>query len=187
MGDIIDSSGFRANVGIVLLHGTAGRVFLGRRPGGAGWQFPQGGVREGERLEEAVYRELHEEIGLKMSDVELIGRTERWLRYRLPARLVRRDRKPRCIGQKQRWFLLRLRSEDTKFDFGKTSAPEFDQWRWASFWEPVREVVYFKRPVYVRALKELAPVAFPEGQPPFPSWWSEITSQPRQPHSVVAE
>jgi len=174
MGDIIDSRGFRANVGIVLMHRT-GEVFLGRRPGG-GWQFPQGGLREGEKLEEAVYRELHEEIGLTASDVELLGCNTRWLRYRLPGRLVRRDQWPRCIGQKQRWFLLRLTRDEAQFDFRKTSQPEFDQWRWAPFWDPVREVVYFKRPVYMRALQELAPLAFPRGQPPLPEWWSEISA-----------
>ena len=63
MSDVIDTEGFRANVGIVLMRG-AGEVFLGRRTGGRGWQFPQGGVRRGEQLEEALYRELHEEVGL---------------------------------------------------------------------------------------------------------------------------
>ena len=182
MGDIIDSNGFRANVGIVLMHGD-GSVFLGRRPRGAGWQFPQGGVRRGERLEETLYRELHEEIGLTSADVDLIGRNSRWLRYRLPPHLVRRDRRPRCIGQKQRWFLLRLKADEARFDFEQTPEPEFDQWRWAPFWEPAREVVYFKRSVYVRALQELAPLAFPGGQPPLPAWWDELLSGRAQTHA----
>ncbi|MGH8258512.1 MAG: RNA pyrophosphohydrolase, partial [Steroidobacteraceae bacterium] len=102
---MIDSEGFRANVGIVLMRG-GGEVFLGRRTGGRGWQFPQGGVREGESFEQAMFRELHEEIGLTRADVKLLGCTERWLQYRLPSRYVRRNRHPVCIGQKQRWFLL---------------------------------------------------------------------------------
>src|SRR5581483_11738161 len=100
--DVIDSDGFRANVGIVLLSG-AGEVFLGRRSSGRGWQFPQGGMRPGESLEDAVLRELNEEIGLKRTEVEIVGHTARWLRYRLPARYVRRNQQPLCIGQKQRW------------------------------------------------------------------------------------
>jgi len=171
--DVIDSDGFRANVGIVLM-GAAGEVFLGRRMGGRGWQFPQGGMREGESLEQAVFRELNEEIGLERADVDLLGHTARWLRYRLPARYVRRNQQPVCIGQKQRWFLLRLRSEPMRFDFRRTDEPEFDEWRWASFWDPVREVIYFKRGVYQRALLELAPLAFPAGPPPLPSWWAEV-------------
>jgi putative (di)nucleoside polyphosphate hydrolase len=128
MSDVIDSDGFRANVGIVLMRGE-GEVFLGRRTGGRGWQFPQGGVRAGEQLEEAALRELHEEIGVSRIDVELVGRTTRWLRYRLPPRYIRRNQRPVCIGQKQRWFLLRLKRADVEFDFGKTNEPEFDQWR----------------------------------------------------------
>jgi len=180
MTDLIDHDGFRANVGIILMR-DGGDVFLGRRTGGRGWQFPQGGIRRGERLEDALFRELHEEIGLDRRSVELLGRTERWLRYRLPSRFVRRDRQPLCIGQKQRWFLLRLKQEDVDFDFGRTTEPEFDQWRWVPYWEPVREVIYFKRPVYVRALTELAPVAFPQGTPELPDWWSRVarTGRPK--------
>jgi len=176
MSDVIDADGFRANVGIVLMHHE--QVFLGRRSGGRGWQFPQGGVRSGEALEQALYRELDEEIGVGKAAVDLIGQTDRWLRYRLPPRYVRRNQHPLCIGQKQRWFLLRLKQADVAFDFSRTADPEFDQWRWVSYWEPVREVIYFKRPVYARALTELAGLAFPRGkQPPFPEWWDKLTAR----------
>jgi len=178
MSDVIDPDGFRANVGIVLMHGA--QVFLGRRTGGRGWQFPQGGVRAGEALEEALFRELEEEIGIGKGAVQLLGQTERWLRYRLPPRYVRRNQQPLCIGQKQRWFLLRLKTPDVAFDFDRTAQPEFDQWRWASYWEPVKEVIYFKRPVYARALTELATLAFPRGKsPPLPEWWDKLTARGR--------
>ena len=174
MSDVIDRDGFRANVGIVLMD-SAGRLFLGRRAGGKGWQFPQGGVRQGESPEQSLYRELHEEIGLTAEDVELVGQTERWLRYRLPKRYVRRDKLPLCIGQKQRWFLLRLTHPVEDFRFDSTGEPEFDRWRWVDYWQPVREVIYFKRPVYVRALQELGPLARPQGLPPYPAWWGSRT------------
>jgi len=170
MSDVIDRDGFRANVGIVLMD-EAGQLFLGRRSGGRGWQFPQGGVRRGESPEEALYRELHEEIGLTADDVEMIGQTAHWLRYRLPRRYVRRDSLPLCIGQKQRWFLLRLTRPETEFRFDTTGTPEFDRWRWVDWWQPVREVIYFKRPVYVQALTELAGILNPGGAPPHPAWW----------------
>jgi putative (di)nucleoside polyphosphate hydrolase len=179
MSDLIDPEGFRANVGIVVMRGD-GHVFLGRRTGGRGWQFPQGGVRQGEQLEEALYRELNEEVGLQPVDVELVGGTAGWVRYRLPPRYVRRNRRPVCIGQKQRWFLLRLKREDVRFAFDHTTEPEFDEWRFVSYWEPVREVIYFKRPVYTQALTELAPLAFPDGPPELPPWWDEVTGPQAQ-------
>lgn len=171
MQDVIDSEGFRANVGIVLAN-EEGRVFLGRRAGGKGWQFPQGGMHAGEDIEQAMFRELAEEIGLMPSDVEVLGVTRRWLRYRLPARFVRRDGSPLCIGQKQRWYLLRCRGPEPRFRFDLTGEPEFSDWRWAGFWEPVREVIHFKRAVYRRALHELGREALPGGLPPYPDWWA---------------
>ena len=186
MSDVIDRNGFRTNVGVVLMHD--GQVFFARRTGGRGWQFPQGGVRAGESLEEALYRELGEEIGVDAAAVDLLGHTNRWLHYRLPARYVRRNQRPLCIGQKQRWFLLRLRDGGMAFDFERTSAPEFDQWRWVSYWEPVKEVIYFKRRVYARALAELAPLAFPGGaQPPLPAWWEQVTTQVARDASASAD
>src|SRR5580692_1996962 len=116
MSDVIDTEGFRANVGIVLMHGD-GSVFLGRRARGGGWQFPQGGMQTGETPEESLFRELHEEIGLTQADVELIGATRDWIRYTLPPRYIRREQLPLCIGQKQRWYLLRLREDATQFAF----------------------------------------------------------------------
>jgi putative (di)nucleoside polyphosphate hydrolase len=168
--DVIDAHGFRANVGIMLVRAD-GMLFLGRRARGGGWQFPQGGIRTGETAEQALYRELHEEVGLTPGDVDLVAQTRRWMRYRLPSRFIRRDRQPLCIGQKQRWFLLRLKHDQGCFELAGSDEPEFDEWRWVDWWEPVREVIQFKRRVYARALAELAPAAFPEGAPAYPSWW----------------
>lgn len=167
--DLIDTDGFRANVGIVLIRDDR-QVFLGERVGGRGWQFPQGGMRTDETPEQALYRELKEEVGLEPDDVQLMAATERWLRYRLPRQYVRKNSDPPCIGQKQRWFLLRLSSADDRVRFDSTPEPEFDRWRWVDYWTPVREVIYFKRAVYVKALDELARKAFPNDRPPFPEW-----------------
>lgn len=167
--DLIDSDGFRANVGIVLIRDDR-QVFLGERVGGKGWQFPQGGIRAQERPEDALYRELREEVGLEPEDVQLLARTERWLRYRLPRQYVRKNSDPLCIGQKQRWFLLRFRGSEDRVRFDLTAEPEFSRWRWVDYWTPVREVIYFKRAVYVKALDELGRRAFPDDQPPLPEW-----------------
>ena len=175
--DLIDAQGFRANVGIVLIR-DAGDVFLGGRSDGRGWQFPQGGVRSDESAEQALYRELREEVGLEPDDVQVIAATRQWLRYRLPRRYVRRRSQPMCIGQKQRWFLLRMLGGEDRLRFDLTGQPEFDSWRWVDYWSPVREVIYFKRNVYARALDELGHQAFPDGPPPRPDWWSETVLSP---------
>jgi putative (di)nucleoside polyphosphate hydrolase len=177
MSDLIDAQGFRANVGIVLIR-DGGDVFLGGRSDGRGWQFPQGGVRQDESAEQALYRELREEVGLEPVDVEVLAATRSWLRYRLPRRYVRRRSQPLCIGQKQRWFLLRMLGGEDRLRFDVTTQPEFDSWRWVDYWSPVREVIYFKRNVYARALDELGRIAFPDGPPPRPEWWSEAVLRP---------
>jgi putative (di)nucleoside polyphosphate hydrolase len=180
MTDFIDDQGFRANVGIVLIR-DGGEVFLGSRSDGRGWQFPQGGVRREESPEQALFRELHEEVGLEPGDVAVLASTSNWMRYRLPREFVRRRSRPLCIGQKQRWFLLRMLGDDQRLRFDVTTRPEFDDWRWVDYWSPVREVIYFKRLVYARALAELGSQAFPEGAPAHPEWWSDEVLRPPAP------
>ncbi len=164
---MIDPDGFRPNVGIILCN-DRNRLFWGRRVGQDAWQFPQGGINPDETPEHAMYRELQEEVGLLPGQVDLLGSTARWLRYRLPRRYIRRNSHPVCIGQKQRWFLLRVRCNENDFCLDSCDKPEFDNWRWVKYWQPVREVIYFKRRVYERALEELAPLLFPDGAPARP-------------------
>ncbi len=151
---MIDSDGFRPNVGIIVL-GPDNKVLLAKRIGQDAWQFPQGGIREGETPEEALFRELHEELGLEERHVEVLACTRGWLRYRLPSRYLRRRSKPLCVGQKQKWFLLRLVGGEDAVRFDRCDKPEFDGWRWVDYWRPPREVIYFKRRVYRRALRQL--------------------------------
>ena len=168
--DWIDAEGFRANVGIILANAD-NRLLLGGRVGSKGWQFPQGGMLKGEEPVDAMFRELHEEVGLEADDVEVLGVTSDWLRYRLPDRFLRRNSQPLCIGQKQRWFILRLRSDEDRVRLDRCDKPEFDRVRWVQFWRPVNEVIYFKRRVYARALYELGPFVYPDGVPRQPRWW----------------
>jgi putative (di)nucleoside polyphosphate hydrolase len=158
---VIDFDGFRPNVGIILSNSDA-RVLWARRVGQDAWQFPQGGIRTDETPCEAMYRELAEEVGLRPEHVELMGATRGWLRYRLPRQYIRRTSRPVCIGQKQVWFMLRLLGDDTEVCLHNTDKPEFDHWCWVDYWHPLNEVVAFKRNVYKRALKELAPLLFSE-------------------------
>jgi len=168
--DQIDSEGYRANVGIILANDD-GKLLLAGRVGSRGWQFPQGGMHAGESVEQAMFRELEEEVGLSDRHVEILGVTDDWLKYRLPDRFIRRNSKPLCIGQKQRWFILRMLEGDEALRLDLADNPEFDRWRWVDFWRPVNEVIYFKRRVYARALHELGPHLYPDGLPPRPRWW----------------
>ncbi len=162
--DLIDSDGFRPNVGIILCNDDR-QLFWGRRIGQDAWQFPQGGIKVDESPQQAMFRELREEVGLRAEQVSVIGATRSWLRYRLPERYIRRHREPICVGQKQIWFLLRLNCSDDAFCLDHTDTPEFEEWRWVKYWYPVKEVIYFKRNVYAKALEELAPLLYPEGTP----------------------
>ncbi|MGR9099413.1 MAG: RNA pyrophosphohydrolase [Gammaproteobacteria bacterium] len=151
---MIDSKGYRANVGIILCN-DEGRLFWAKRAGADLWQFPQGGIKQHEDPETAMYRELREETGLESRHVRLIGRTRYWLRYELPEKYVRKKSMPLCIGQKQIWYILHLTSHESNVRFDRTDTPEFDGWRWVDYWEPLKGVVYFKRRVYRKAMTEL--------------------------------
>lgn len=157
---MIDANGYRANIGIILSN-SQGQLLWAKRINQDAWQFPQGGVNEDEEPETALFRELNEEVGLQPEDVTILGHTRHWLRYRLPKRLIR-DTKPVCIGQKQRWYLLKMDSEDSKVSLDHCDKPEFDDWRWVNYWYPLRRVISFKREVYRKALRELAPILYGE-------------------------
>ncbi len=151
---MIDEDGFRLNVGIILVN-QENQLFWGRRVGQDAWQFPQGGVNEDESAEKAMFRELYEEVGLDPEHVQVLAQTDDWLKYLLPQRLIRHDR-PYCIGQKQKWFLVRLLGQDADIQLDRTDKPEFDDWLWVSYWYPLQQVVSFKREVYRKALHELS-------------------------------
>ncbi|MDR2001064.1 MAG: RNA pyrophosphohydrolase [Zoogloeaceae bacterium] len=152
---MLDREGYRPNVGIVLVN-QHDEVFWGKRIGEHSWQFPQGGIKKGETPEQAMYRELQEEVGLLPEHVRIIGRTRDWLRYDVPKQWVRREWRSTYKGQKQIWFLLRLVGRDSDVSLRASEHPEFDAWRWSEYWVPMETVIEFKRVVYEQALAELA-------------------------------
>ena len=147
---MIDNNGYRANVAIALINQSK-RVFWAQRKNRTSWQFPQGGVSEGETAIEAMYRELYEEIGLRPHDVEVVASTRDWYKYDIPEELLR-SKTPKCIGQKQKWFLLRLISSESNIDLEASDTPEFGNWRWVNYWYPIKHVVDFKQDVYRNSL-----------------------------------
>jgi putative (di)nucleoside polyphosphate hydrolase len=152
---MLDREGFRPNVGIILLN-LRNQVFWGKRIRTHSWQFPQGGIKHGESPEQAMFRELHEEVGLLPEHVRVIARTRDWLRYEVPDHFVRKDARGHYKGQKQIWFLLQLLGRDTDMNLRASNHPEFDAWRWHEYWVPLDVVIEFKREVYQLALTELA-------------------------------
>jgi len=151
---MIDSKGYRSNVGIILCN-AQGHVFWAKRSRVNSWQFPQGGIEKNEDPEQALFRELREETGLEHTHVQIIARTRYWLKYRLPEKYIRRNSHPLCIGQKQIWYLLKLVGDEANVILDRHNKPEFDDWQWVGYWEPLKSVVYFKRKVYRKAMMEL--------------------------------
>ena len=152
---MLDKNGYRPNVGIILVN-RRNEVFWGKRIREHSWQFPQGGIKRGETPEQAMFRELEEEVGLRPEHVKIIGRTRNWLRYDVPDRWVRREWRGHYRGQKQIWFLLRMLGQDCHVSLRASTHPEFDAWRWNEYWVPLESVIEFKRDVYQMALTELA-------------------------------
>jgi len=131
---MIDTEGFRLNVGIILSN-NSNKVFWAKRIGQDAWQFPQGGIDHEESVETAMYRELREETGLEPQHVKVLGCTEDWL-----------------------WYMLRMVADEQAFDLASCDKPEFDHWQWVDYWEPTKKVIFFKRKVYKKALLELEPL-----------------------------
>jgi putative (di)nucleoside polyphosphate hydrolase len=154
---MVDKDGYRPNIGVVVCNRYS-QVLWARRCGHDAWQFPQGGIKARESVEQALYRELWEEVGLSASDVQIIGRTRKWLRYEIPLRYLRSSRNRTFRGQKQIWFLLKLVGTEESVRLDRGPKPEFEEWRWVEYWTPVEQIIDFKRDVYRRALTELAPL-----------------------------
>ena len=149
--------GYRRNVGIILFN-HRNKVFWARRCSHDGWQFPQGGVRSNETLEQAMYRELKEEVGLTADHVRVVARTQTWLHYDLPEAYLRKLRhksKLNFKGQKQIWYLLKLTGDDSKVRLDISRKPEFDDWVWKDWAAAVEEIIEFKKQVYRTAFYEL--------------------------------
>ena len=151
---VIDEDGYRLNVGIIVMNGQQKLLWAKRRRSRNAWQFPQGGIKEGEAPIDAMYRELKEELGLDSESVSVLAETKDWHVYHLPEKFRRKHTIPLCVGQKQRWFLLRLDADDSAVQLTLSATREFKDWRWVSYWKPLEQVIDFKKEVYKEVLTE---------------------------------
>jgi putative (di)nucleoside polyphosphate hydrolase len=156
---------YRPCVGIMVLN-RDGLVWAGKRiPVGNSeydgspqlWQMPQGGIDKGEAPEDAAWRELYEETGIKSAT--LIGRAGDWIHYDLPEALIGIGLKGKYRGQSQAWFAFRFEGDDSEIAInpppgGHTA--EFDEWEWKRMEDLPGLIVPFKRAVYDQVVAEFA-------------------------------
>ena len=146
---------YRPNVAAIVLssdYPDKCNFFLARRKGmKRGWQFPQGGIDAGETPEEALLRELKEEIGT--DEVEIIAEYPEWISYDFPPKSNRGYKKRRYPfkGQRQKYFLVRLR-EEAKIDLNAFDIPEFEEYTFVGKDELFQKITFFKRRVYRKVI-----------------------------------
>ncbi len=157
MADLIFDDGFRANVGIVIFNQKQ-QVFFAKRRYQSGWQFPQGGIQLGESPKKAMFRELLEETGLDKKSVEVIYVSDHWYDYRIPKKSIRKATNgTTVIGQRQKWFLLKLKDQSTSIVLNSSSEQEFDSWKWIAPDLSIKQVIGFKQDVYKKVISEFIP------------------------------
>ena len=149
-----NNDGYRPNVAMVVIH-SMNKVLICRRKNTRTWQFPQGGIDNGEDIKKAMYRELSEEVGLGKDDVNLVGESEGTITYDIPKTIRSKVLGGKFKGQEQKWFLLKLKKDNNEIKLDNEAFPEFDEYEWVSFWQPLNRIVDFKREAYREALSEL--------------------------------
>lgn len=147
-----DDRHYRKGVGIILLD-AQGRVLMAQKHKTKLWQFPQGGVDQGEKEVTAAWREMHEEIGTQKA--LLLGETKRVHTYLLPWHSLWRLR---FKGQSQRWFLFLFQGTDEDINLNCESIPEFSSWCWVDPKEVLKVSYSKKRDLYAKVLEEFSPL-----------------------------
>ena len=121
------NEGYRPNVAMVVIN-SMNKVLICRRKNTRTWQFPQGGIDNGEDIKNAMYRELSEEIGLSKDDVILVGESEGTITYDIPKTIRSKVLGGKFKGQEQKWFLLKLKKDNSEIKLDNETFPEFDKY-----------------------------------------------------------
>jgi len=156
-----EESNYRLNVGLIIVN-NYGKVLICKRKNSNQWQFPQGGIDKGESPIEAAKREIFEEVGIKSSQIRVLGKIKDWVKYEIPKKLAKKNfKKKGIVGQKQKWFIFKIKSK-ASISFINDPDNEFDDFAWVSYWHPIALIVSFKKDVYRSVLAELLPIYFNE-------------------------
>ena len=150
---MIRKNSYRIGVGIMLLNEKK-KVFVGKRIDikNDAWQMPQGGVKKGEKLEDAAYRELYEETGINKANIIL--KSKEWFFYNIPGALTKKLWKGKYLGQKQKWFVMKFNGNEKKHINLNISKAEFCKWKWVSLNDLEKLIVPFKKEMYKKIIKE---------------------------------
>ena len=146
--------GYRRNMAMIVINND-NKVLICRRRNTQTWQFPQGGIDSNENIQEAMYRELHEEVGLSKEDVNIIGESKKTITYDIPITLRSKVLGGKFKGQDQKWFLLKTIKDDLKINLNNEMIPEFEEFEWVSYWRSLDRIIDFKKEAYRQALTEL--------------------------------
>jgi putative (di)nucleoside polyphosphate hydrolase len=106
------------------------------------WQFPQGGIDNGEEVKEALFREMEEEIGTDAA--EIVAEYPEWISYDFPEKIAKKMKPYK--GQTQRYFLMKL-GKDAKINLA-TKHPEFINYKFVDIDKVLDYTAHFKKPVY---------------------------------------
>ena len=151
--DISLQKKYRKSVGIMIINNDK-KILVGRRldhPSGF-WQMPQGGIDDSENPEEAVWREMMEEIGTNKA--ELIRVSTQWIKYDIPSETLQTlPWGHKYVGQTQKWFAFRFTGNNKDINV-QTKNPEFSEWKWTNIDSIIDNIVPFKRNVYGAILEE---------------------------------
>lgn len=142
----MDAGLYRKNVGIAILNSKNLLLACKRIGMQNAWQMPQGGVDDNENLQNAMYRELKEEVGLEKSDVEVMEIMKEELYYKFSNK-----NGGKYIGQRQTWFLLKLKCNESKINIIQQNQ-EFDDYKWVNKEFLLENIIEFKKEVYLKVL-----------------------------------
>jgi putative (di)nucleoside polyphosphate hydrolase len=120
---------YRPNVAALMINADGALLICERTTVSGAWQFPQGGVDNGEGLEDALYREVEEEIGLRKKHYKVVDRKDGYRYLYPPAVRQKKLKKHGNHGQEQTYFLCRLKSGAPEIDINQ-SPQEFCAYRW---------------------------------------------------------